>query len=116
MSSERLATLPGLPRDEKGPVFAEPWQAQAFAMAVQLCDAGHFTWPEWVETLSAVLRENAPDDGSAYYAHWLAALERLCLAKGLTKAAALEGRRRAWAEAYRTTPHGKPVELPVRRE
>jgi nitrile hydratase accessory protein len=116
MPSERLATLPGLPRDEKGPVFEEPWQAQAFAMAVQLCDAGHFTWPEWVETLSTVLRENAPDDGSAYYAHWLIALERLCLAKGLTKAAALEGRRQAWAEAYRTTPHGKPVELPVRRE
>jgi nitrile hydratase accessory protein len=111
MPPERLAALPGLPRDENGPVFAEPWQAQAFAMAVQLCDAGHFTWPEWVEALSAVLRESAPDDGSSYYAHWLTALERLCLAKGLTKAAALEGRQRAWAEAYRITPHGKPVAL-----
>jgi nitrile hydratase accessory protein len=111
MSSDRLATLQGLPRDEKGPVFNEPWQAQAFAMAVQLSEAGHFTWPEWVETLSAVLRENAPDDGSSYYAHWLTALERLCLAKGLAGAAALEGRRQAWAEAYRSTPHGKPVEL-----
>jgi len=116
MSRERLAMLPGLPRDEKGPVFAEPWQAQAFAMAVQLCDAGRFTWPEWVETLAAVLRENGPDDGSAYYAHWLTALERLCLAKGLTGAAALEGRRQAWAEAYRATPHGKPVQLPTTRE
>ena len=111
MPPEHLAALPGLPRDANGPVFAEPWQAQAFAMAVQLCDAGRFTWPEWVEALSAVLRENAPDDGSSYYAHWLTALERLCLAKGLTKAAALEGRRLAWAEAYRTTPHGKPVAL-----
>jgi nitrile hydratase accessory protein len=116
MPPERLAALPGLPLDEKGPVFAEPWQAQAFAMALQLCDAGHFTWPEWVGTLSAILRESAPDDGSAYYSHWLTALERLCLAKGLTAAAALEGRRQAWAEAYRTTPHGKPVELPATSE
>lgn len=113
--SERLDSLPGLPRDGDGPVFGEPWQAQAFALTVQLCEAGHFTWPEWVETFSAVLREAAPDDGSAYYRHWLVALERICLAKSLTERAALDHRTDAWAEAYRATPHGKPVELRLSR-
>ncbi len=109
---ERLDALPSLPRDADGPVFAEPWQAQAFALALQLCEAGRFTWSEWVETFSGVLREAGPDDGSHYYEHWLVALERLSLAKSLTDLATLDGRVRAWAEAYRTTPHGRPVELP----
>ena len=113
MQRERLAELQGLPLDAEGPVFAEPWQAQAFALALKLCEAGHFTWAEWVDTLSAVLRDAAPDDGSAYYTHWLAALERLCLAKSLTERTTLDARTEAWAEAYRTTPHGKPVELPA---
>lgn len=114
-SSERLDSLPGLPRDSGGPVFAEPWQAQAFALTVQLCDSGRFTWAEWVETFSTVLREAGPDDGSSYYRHWLAALERICLAKSLTERASLDRRAEAWADAYRSTPHGKPVELRLNR-
>jgi nitrile hydratase accessory protein len=113
--AERLAALPPLPRDNGGAVFAEPWQAQAFALAVKLSEQGHFTWSEWAETLGAELKAAAdrgePDDGSRYYQHWLAALERLVMAKGLTDRAALETRKEAWAEAYRHTPHGKPVEL-----
>lgn len=111
MQRERIATLPGLPVDANGPVFAEPWQAQAFALTLKLCEAGHFTWAEWVETLSTVLRAAPSDDGSAYYTHWLAALERLCVARSLTEPRALEARAHDWAEAYRTTPHGQPVEL-----
>src|SRR5580658_3538167 len=92
--SETIDALPGLPRDADGPVFAEPWQAQAFALTVQLSQAGYFPWREWADTLAAVLREAAargtPDDGSHYYDHWLVALERLCLAKGLADATALE--------------------------
>ena len=113
--SEQDAGLPGLPKDDDGPVFAEPWQAQAFAIAVELSRRGAFTWGEWAETLAAVLREatarGTPDDGSHYYEHWLVALERLCLGKGLTTLSALDGRTHAWEEAYRRTPHGKPVEL-----
>jgi nitrile hydratase accessory protein len=105
----------GMPRDANGPVFAEPWQAQAFALAVQLSKAGYFTWREWASELAVVLRDAASrelqDDGSHYYDHWLLALERLCLSKGLTNALALNERRMAWAEAYRRTPHGRPVEL-----
>ncbi len=112
---ENLASLPHLPRDEGGPVFAEPWQAQAFALAVRLSAQGHFTWKEWAAALADELKAAAdrdePDDGSRYYQHWLAALERLVTAKGLSEPAALLARKEAWAEAYRHTPHGKPVEL-----
>ena len=96
-------------------MFAEPWQAQAFALAVRLFEQGYFTWKEWGATLAAELKAAAdrgePDDGSRYYYHWLAALERLAVEKGLTDSAALAARKEAWAEAYRRTPHGKPVEL-----
>jgi nitrile hydratase accessory protein len=110
-----LFDLPRLPRDDGGPVFAEPWQAQAFALAVKLSEQGHFTWKEWAaalaEELQTAARRGEPDDGSRYYEHWLAALERLVTDKGLTDRDALLTRRQAWAEAYRDTPHGTPVEL-----
>jgi nitrile hydratase accessory protein len=112
---ERLASLPRLPRDQGGPVFAEPWQAQAFALAVKLSEQRHFTWQEWAATLADELKAAAdrgePDDGSRYYERWLAALERLVTRKGLTDQVALLQRKEAWAEAYRRAPHGKPVEL-----
>jgi nitrile hydratase accessory protein len=115
LDPDRLAALPRIPRDEDGPVFAEPWQAQAFALAVRLSQAGHFTWKEWAATLAAELQAAAdrgePDDGSRYYEYWLVALERVVTAKGLTDAASLFERKEAWADAYRHTPHGKPVEL-----
>src|SRR5262245_57067226 len=108
----RLDDLPRLPRDAEGPVFAEPWQAQAFALAVKLSEQGHFTWKEWAAALASELQSAADrgdaDDGSHYYEHWRAALERLAQAKGLTNGAALAARKEAWAEAYRRTPHGKP--------
>jgi nitrile hydratase accessory protein len=108
--------LPHLPKDEAGPVFAEPWQAQAFAMAVRLHQEGYFTWKEWTEALAveihaAGVRGEPDNDGSYYYHHWLTALERLVTSKGLVDHAALVERKEAWAEAYRRTPHGMPVEL-----
>jgi nitrile hydratase accessory protein len=115
LDSERLSDLKHLPRDEGGPVFAEPWQAQAFALAVRLSAQGYFTWKEWAATLADELKAAAdrgePDDGSHYYEHWLAALERLVTSKQLTDDAELLTRRDEWADAYRHTPHGKPVEL-----
>src|ERR1700675_2127418 len=96
---ENLAALPCLPRDEGGPVFAEPWQAQAFALAVKLSAQGHFTWKEWAAALAAELKAAAdrgePDDGSRYYHHWLAALERLLTAKNLTDRDAMIARKDA---------------------
>jgi nitrile hydratase accessory protein len=116
LASEKLATLPRLPRDEDGPVFAEPWQAQAFALAVKLSAQGQFTWKEWTEALAHELNAAAargePDvDGSHYYDHWLAALEQLVVARGLANKDTLAARRDAWEDAYLHTPHGSPVEL-----
>ncbi|MEO7134516.1 MAG: nitrile hydratase accessory protein [Vicinamibacterales bacterium] len=115
IAPDRLSELPRLPRDEGGPVFAEPWQAEAFALAVTLSEQGHYTWKEWAAALSEQLQEAArrgqPDDGSRYYEHWLAALESLVAAKGLADPGVLDARKEAWADAYRHTPHGQPVEL-----
>jgi len=115
--AERAAAveLPGLPRNEAGPVFGEPWQAAAFALAVSLSHQGHFSWKEWAAALAEELRMSAargePDDGSRYYHGWLATLERLIVAKGLSQSEELRSCKEAWAYAYRRTPHGKPVEL-----
>lgn len=115
MSQPDFSDLPAIPRDPGGPVFAEPWQAQAFALAVRLSEQGHFTWKEWAAALAGELKAAAdrgdPDDGSRYYEHWLAALERLVAEKALADRAAMLARKEAWADAYRHTPHGKPVEL-----
>ena len=113
--AERFAASPLLPRDEEGPVFAEPWQAQAFAIAVQLSAEGHFTWTEWTaalgEQLQAATKRGEPDDGSRYYENWVAALEHLVADKKLINLTALTERKEAWVDAYLNTPHGQPVEL-----
>jgi nitrile hydratase accessory protein len=112
LSLAEASQLPGLPLDGGEPAFAEPWQAQAFALALQLHRNGAFTWAEWTEALTEQLRFAGPaDDGSRYYEHWLAALEGLVSAKSLLAPAALVNRKQAWAEAYRHTPHGQPVEI-----
>ena len=116
MASDRAPALPALPRDEAGaPVFHAPWEAQAFAMAVRLHEAGHFTWAEWADRLAqAIARAQAvgdPDRGDTYYHHWLAALEGLVAEKGLIAADELRTRKAEWEAAARATPHGQPIEL-----
>jgi nitrile hydratase accessory protein len=116
-SLARFAADGCLPRDEEGPVFEEAWQAEAFALTVRLHETGCFTWNEWAATLAGVLAEvrdrGEADDGSHYYDHWLVALERLVTAKQVVSTAELDRRKAAWTQAYISTPHGKPVELPV---
>jgi len=118
LSAPELNALPRLPREGDEPIFAEPWQAQAFAMAVQLSASGAFTWSEWAAALAAELKaadaRGEPDDGTHYYEHWLAALEKLLAQKALADGTSLARLKSAWAEAYRATPHGRPVELPER--
>jgi nitrile hydratase accessory protein len=110
-----LGALAALPRDDDGPVFRAPWEAQAFALALALHARGLFTWREWAEALAAEIALAAagdePDDGTRYYEHWLAALEKLVTAKRVIGAAELERRVEDWDAAARTTPHGQPVEL-----
>jgi nitrile hydratase accessory protein len=109
------AAAPGIPRDESGPVFREAWEAQAFAMALLLNRRGMFTWPEWTATLAEEIgRAQAagdPDDGTTYYHHWLAALERIVTRKGVTTPATLKRYHDAWDAAADRTPHGTPIEL-----
>ena len=63
------------------------------------------------EAARADQQAGVTDDGSRYYEHWLAALERLVTAKGLLDPGTLHLRREDWEHAYRTTPHGMPVTL-----
>jgi nitrile hydratase accessory protein len=100
---------------EDEPVFADPWEAHAFALAVKLSEAGLFTWSEWSAALAAELvearRRGDPDDGSHYYHHWLSALEHVVAEKEIVAPPSLFARQEEWAEAYRRTPHGEPVTL-----
>jgi nitrile hydratase accessory protein len=115
MTAADAPPLPGLPRDESGPVFREPWEAQAFAMAVKLHEGGYFTWPEWAAALAAEIAgakaRGDSDLGDTYYQHWLAALEKIVTTKDLLAGADLEKRRAAWETAARHTPHGHPIVL-----
>jgi len=112
-----LATqaVPGLPRDEDGPVFREPWEAQAFAMALALHERGLFTWTEWASTLADEIKRaqaaGDADTGETYYRHWLATLERLVATKGLASTQTLVRYRDAWDHAADRTPHGSPIQL-----
>ena len=110
-----LNDLPALPRGKEGPVFNEPWEAQAFALAVRLSEVGCFTWSEWVAILSqeitAAQERGDPDLGKTYYQHWLNALERICAEKALIGHEDLSRRQQEWRHAYGNTPHGQPIEL-----
>lgn len=111
-----LRACPGLPLgDDSAPVFAAPWMAQAFAMALQLHQRGLFTWPEWAAALSAQISaaqaRGDADLGDTYYQHWLAALEALVAAKGAAQAGELQRCAAAWDHAADRTPHGQPIVL-----
>ena len=108
-----MITLPLQPRDDDGPVFREPWEAQAFAMVVALHRRGLFNWKEWADTLaaqiSAAQAAGDPDLGDTYYRHWLAALETIVAAKGASTPRELEHHRLGWERAALRTAHGQPI-------
>ena len=107
--------LSGQPKDDDGPVFREPWEAQAFAMTLCLHERGLFTWSEWAQALSQQIAlaqaHGDPDLGDTYYHHWLAALESLVTTKQLSSVAELTRYQQAWDHAADRTPHGRTVEL-----
>src|SRR5689334_24306895 len=107
--------VPGIPRDNDGPVFREPWEAQAFAIALALHESGVFTWQEWAAALGTEIKRaqaaGDPDTGETYYSHWLNTLEKLVADKGVTTADTLHRYRESSDRAYERTPHGQPIEL-----
>jgi len=113
--SPNVPEVLGLPPDLPVRPFAEPWQAQAFALAVGLHQAGLFTWPEWVERLAAEIRTAPQQPGEcaedAYHRQWLAALEQFVVERAACQPEQIDLRQAAWREAYLRTPHGQPVEL-----
>lgn len=115
IAQEQLAALPRLPHDADGPVFAEPWQAQAFAMTLALHERGLFSWPEWAQALAAQISAaqvaGDADLGDTYYHHWLTALETLVAHKGASSSEELVRYQQAWDHAADRTPHGQPVVL-----
>jgi nitrile hydratase accessory protein len=111
----QVPELPGLPREDDGPVFGAPWQAQAFAMTLALYERGLFTWPEWAHALAERIAADAAqpreDANDAYYRQWLAALEDIVARKGAGSHGELASLQRAWDRAADRTPHGQPIEL-----
>ena len=107
--------VPGIPLEDGAPVFREPWEAQAFAMALSLHERGLFTWPEWAAMLADEIKRaqaaGDPDRGDTYYHHWLATLERMVATKGIAGADMLARYHDAWDRAADRTPHGTPIEL-----
>ena len=110
-----LETLPAIRCDNSGPVFHEPWEAEAFSLAVHMSKTGQFTWSEWVDVFSqeikAAQQAGDPDLGDTYYHHWLNALERISIQKGLVSQDEMLQRKADWRQAYLNTPHGMPIEL-----
>lgn len=107
------AALRPLNRDGEDVSFREPWEVQSLAVANGLIAAGAFSPQEWAEILGQEIRKaqgaGDSDDGSTYYLHVIAALERLAQEKGLTDIAELQTRKQNWISAYEHTPHGQPV-------
>ena len=110
-----IQSVPSIPCDAEGPVFREPWEAQAFAIALALHQRGLFTWQEWAATLGEEIKRaqaaGDPDTGETYYRHWLNTLERLVAARGVIDSTTLARYRNAWDHAADRTPHGTPIEL-----
>ena len=114
-TADDARAVPGIPRDDDGPVFRAPWEAQAFAMALSLHERGLFAWSEWAAMLGEEIKRaqaaGDPDTGETYYRHWLATLERMVAAKGLAASDVLSRTRDAWDHAADRTPHGAPIVL-----
>ena len=102
-------------KDDQQPVFAEPWEAHAFAIAVKLSEKGLLKCSEWSDALAEEIKEaknqGQPDFGNTYYQFWLSALETILLEKNILKKSDLKSMIEQWRRAYLSTPHGNPVKL-----
>lgn len=115
INKELLSAVPSIPKDDQGPVFSEPWQAEVFAMTLMLHEKNLFSWSEWADQLSRSIasaqKNGDPDLGNTYYLHWLNALETLVTAKDIGKPGQLADLYKQWETAANSTPHGQPIVL-----
>lgn len=86
-----------IPRNCESLQFEEPWQGRAFGMALALAEAKSYQWEDFrqslIGTIGAWDKDHAPDDETwNYYEQWLAAFEKLALAKGLIEPDELDKR------------------------
>jgi nitrile hydratase accessory protein len=95
--------------------FDEPWQAQAFAITLELNRQGHFSWTEWVAVFSKEIQTHpaTPEEGHiiGYYRQWLTALETIMAQRGISQSPEIEIAQERWRSAYLHTQHGRPIEL-----
>lgn len=107
-----LAEVQSIPRKDGEAVFNEPWEARAFAMAVELNEKGVFSWSEWGNIFSANLKVNSQSQQPAsYYRVWMKTLEQLVEAKEISNRKERLSRQAEWQEAAERTPHGRPIVL-----
>ena len=115
IASTVFRAIPSIPKDDEGPVFSDPWEAEVFAMTLSMHEQGVFTWKEWAAMLSDSIRQAQqqcdPDLGDTYYSHWLTALEHMIVQKRIGSRSQLDQLRNAWDHAARKTPHGQPIEI-----
>jgi nitrile hydratase accessory protein len=87
--------------------FGEAWEAQAFALAVELSDRGVFEWREFSLALGAEIKAaEAQGRAERYYVLWLSALERVLAGKGIVSAVVVDAREAAMKEAAAGMTHG----------
>lgn len=99
-SQRRIADMEGdtaLPRRSGELVFQDPWEGEAFAMAVALCERGEYPWSDFQSHLIAQIaaaeqKQLPPESRPTYYECWLAALEALLLEKQVLKKKKIDNR------------------------
>ncbi len=115
MTPPETSNIKPFKRLDGEPVFDEPWQAQALAMADTLIDNGVISATLWSDMLGSELKKaqslDADDDMTTYYKAALQALELLLDQQTSVSASEVSDKRDAWERAYLATPHGQPVIL-----
>ena len=99
---------------DKDLIFSEPWQAELFAITLNLHEKGLFNWNSWTKKLGSSLKRdnnNSTDNLEYYFLSWLSALEETLLEMKITELTKIASIEKAWKDAISKTPHGKKVEI-----
>lgn len=114
-----LAELPeagAIPRKGSELAFASPWELRALSIAVGLHREGGFAWQEFQQALVATIQEwegtpSAEREEWSYYRHWVRALERLMVERGIAKRDEIDGKQAECVKATEETRHHQKAGL-----